>query len=39
MTIYDNIATVLRINNYDSNNIENRIDELLEMVDLDPNSL
>lgn len=38
MTIYDNIATVLRINNYDSNNIENRIDELLEMVDLDPNS-
>ena len=36
--IYDNIATVLRINNYDSNNIENRIDELLEMVDLDPNS-
>ena len=38
MTIYDNIANVLRINNYDSNNIENRIDELLEMVDLDPNS-
>ncbi|WP_302306649.1 ABC transporter ATP-binding protein [Megamonas funiformis] len=38
MTIYDNIAIVLRINNYDSNNIENRIDELLEMVDLDPNS-
>lgn len=38
MTIYDNIATVLRINNYDNNNIENRIDELLEMVDLDPNS-
>lgn len=38
MTIYDNIATVLRINNYDSNNIENRIDELLEMVDLEPNS-
>lgn len=38
MTIYDNIATVLRINNYDSNNIENRIDELLEMVDLYPNS-
>lgn len=38
MTIYDNIATVLKINNYDSNNIENRIDELLEMVDLDPNS-
>lgn len=38
MTIYDNIVTVLRINNYDSNNIENRIDELLEMVDLDPNS-
>lgn len=38
MTIYDNIATVLRINNYDSNNIENRIDKLLEMVDLDPNS-
>ena len=38
MTIYDNIATVLGINNYDSNNIENRIDELLEMVDLDPNS-
>lgn len=38
MTIYDNIATVLRINNYDSNNIENRIDELLEMVNLDPNS-
>lgn len=38
MTIYDNIATVLRINNYDSNNIENRIDELLEMVDLGPNS-
>ena len=38
MTIYDNIATVLKINNYDESNIENRIDELLEMVDLDPNS-
>ena len=38
MTIYDNIATVLRINNYDSNNIENRIDELLEMVDLEPDN-
>ena len=38
MTIYDNIATVLKINNYDSNNIENRIDELLEMVDLEPDN-
>ncbi|WP_302048403.1 ABC transporter ATP-binding protein [Megamonas funiformis] len=38
MTIYDNIATVLKISNYDNNNIENRIDELLEMVDLEPNS-
>lgn len=38
MTIYDNIATVLKISNYDNNNIENRVDELLEMVDLEPNS-
>lgn len=30
MTIYDNIATVLKISNYDNNNIENRVDELLE---------
>lgn len=37
MTIYDNIATVLKISNYDNNNIENRVDELLEMVDLKPN--
>lgn len=38
MTIYDNIATVLKISNYDNNNIENRVDELLKMVDLEPNS-
>ena len=38
MTIYDNIATVLKINNYDESNIENRIDELLEMVDLEPDN-
>lgn len=38
MTIYDNIATVLKISNYDNNNIENRIDELLEMVDLEPDN-
>lgn len=38
MTIYDNIATMLKISNYDNNNIENRVDELLEMVDLEPNS-
>lgn len=38
MTIYDNIATMLKISNDDNNNIENRVDELLEMVDLEPNS-
>lgn len=36
MTIYENIATVLKINNYDKHKINERIDELLEMVDLEP---
>lgn len=38
MTIQENIATVLKINNYDKQKIDERIDELLEMVDLEPES-
>ena len=38
MTIHENIATVLKINNYDKHKINGRIDELLEMVDLEPES-
>lgn len=38
MNVYDNIKTVLTINHYAKDKIDSRIDELLEMVDLDPNA-
>ena len=36
MNVYDNIKTVLTINHYAKDKIDSRIDELLEMVNLDP---
>lgn len=36
MTVHDNILTVLKINNYPADKCEQRIDELLTMVELDP---
>ena len=38
LNVYDNIKTVLTINHYAKDKIDSRIDELLEMVDLDPNA-
>jgi len=35
MTVFENIALLARVNNYDSNQIESRTRELLQFVDLD----
>ncbi|ACL70593.1 betaine/proline/choline family ABC transporter ATP-binding protein [Halothermothrix orenii] len=36
MTVYENIATVPRLRDWDEGRIRKRVDELLEMVELDP---